>query len=223
MALCHVMVWNILFVFKKYLLPFLIPSISDLDKVCTSVAEVTKDIDDCKQQASLVVSNSIEKMGGCLTDKLFLHIRKDAAHKTFCAKPINVINKLSECKMSSNSINEFNNCLIKSVVTLFKELYPKNDHYFKNISVKVESGLKCGGYYVFAKICTKNGTICCEEQIVPDPNSGFSRGTEINSEFSGDCMSFPIEINQDLILSGWNDDSVSFSVFISIYWFVINF
>ena len=36
---------------------FKIPSISDLDKVCTNVAEVTKVINDCKQKASLAVSN----------------------------------------------------------------------------------------------------------------------------------------------------------------------
>ena len=149
-------------------------------------------------------------MGGCLQEKLFLHtIRNDTADETFCAKPSNVINKIYECEMSSNNINELNICLIKSVITLFGELYPKNFHYFKNINVKVESGLKCGGYYVFAKICTKNGDTCCEEQIVPNPNSGFSRGIEISSEFSGDCKSFPIEISQDLRLSGWNEDTVS--------------
>ena len=80
--------------------------------------------------------------------------------------------------------------------------------YFKNINVKIESGVSCGGYYVFAKICTKNGFTCCEEQIVPDPKSGFSGGAQLSYDFSEDCKSFPIQMNQNLTLSGWNDDSV---------------
>ena len=62
--------------------------------------------------------------------------------------------------------------------------------------------------YVFAKMCTKNGFTCCEEQIVPDPKAGFSGGAQISHLFSGDCKTFPIQVNQDLTLSGWNDDSV---------------
>ena len=42
---------------KNFIEIFLIPSISDLDKVCTNVADVTKVINDCKQKASLAVSN----------------------------------------------------------------------------------------------------------------------------------------------------------------------
>ena len=87
------------------------------------------------------------------------------------------------------------------------QLRPSSD-YFKNINVKIESGVSCGGYYVFAKICTKNGFTCCEEQIVPDPKSGFSGGTQFPHTFSGDCKTFPIQENQNLTLSGWNDDSV---------------
>ena len=85
-----------------------------------------------------------------------------------------------------------------------------SSQYFEKINVKIESGVSCGGYYVFAKICTRNGFICCEEQIVPDPKSGFSGGTQLSHDFSGegDCKSFPIQENQNLTLSGWNDDSV---------------
>ena len=83
-----------------------------------------------------------------------------------------------------------------------------SSQYFEKINVKVESGVSCGGYYVFAKICTKNGFTCCEEQIVPDPKSGFSGGTQFPHTFSGDCKTFPIQMNQNLTLSGWNDDSV---------------
>jgi len=87
-------------------------------------------------------------------------------------------------------------------------LQPRSgSQYFEKINVKVESGVSCGGYYVFAKICTKNGLTCCEEQIVPDPKAGFSGGSQISATFSGDCKSFPLQINQDLTLSGWNDDS----------------
>ena len=72
---------------------------------------------------------------------------------------------------------------------------PSSD-YFKNINVKIESGVSCGGYYVFAKICTKNGFACCEEQIVPDPKSGFSGGAQLSYDFSGDCKSFPIQMRR---------------------------
>ena len=77
-------------------------------------------------------------------------------------------------------------------------LQPRSgSQYFEKINVKVESGVSCGGYYVFAKICTKNGLTCCEEQIVPDPKAGFSGGSQISATFSGDCKSFPLQINQD--------------------------
>ena len=97
---------------------FLIPSISDLDEVCTNVVEVTREINNCKEQASLEVSNSIEKMGICLLEKLFQQVTKDTADKTFCAKPDDAINRVFECEMSSNNINEFNDCLVKRVITL---------------------------------------------------------------------------------------------------------
>ena len=105
---------------------FLIPSISDLDEVCANVVKLTKEIFDCKQQANKEVSNSIEKMGACLLGKLFLHITKDTAGYEFCAQPNNVINKIFECEMSSNNINEFNDCIVKSVIKLFGEL--NKDH-----------------------------------------------------------------------------------------------
>ena len=67
-------------------------------------------------------------MGACLLGKLFQHITKDTAERKLCAKPNNVINKIFECEMSSNNINEFNDCLVKSVITLFGQLIksPKN-------------------------------------------------------------------------------------------------
>jgi hypothetical protein len=87
-------------------------------------------------------------------------------------------------------------------------LQPRSSsQYFEKINVKIESGVSCGGYYLFAKICTRSEFTCCEEQIVPDPKSGFSGGTQISELFSGDCKSFPIQIHQNLTLSGWNDDS----------------
>ena len=92
------------------------------------MVELTKEIFDCKQQANQEVSNSIEKMGACLLGKLFLHITKDTSGYEFCAKPNYVINKIFECEMSSNNINEFNDCLVKSVITHFGQLKkgPKN-------------------------------------------------------------------------------------------------
>ena len=99
-------------------------------------------------------------------------------------------------------------------------LQPRSSsQYFEKINVKIESGVSCGGYYLFAKICTRNEFTCCEEQIVPDPKSGFSGGTQISELFSGDCKSFPIQINQNLTLSGWNDDSVSGIILLKNFYF----
>ena len=67
-------------------------------------------------------------MGICLLDKLFKQVTKDTADERFCAKPDDAINRVFECEMSSNDINEFNDCLVKSVITLFGQLNksPKN-------------------------------------------------------------------------------------------------
>ena len=62
-------------------------------------------------------------MGACLLGKLFQHITKATAEGKLCAKPNNVINKIFECENSSNNINEFKDCLIKRVITLFDELH----------------------------------------------------------------------------------------------------
>ena len=61
-------------------------------------------------------------MGICLLEKLFQQVAKDTADERFCAKQDDAINTVFECEMSSNNINEFNDCLIKSVITLFGQL-----------------------------------------------------------------------------------------------------
>ena len=67
-------------------------------------------------------------MGICLLEKLFQQVAKDTADERFCAKQDDAINTVFECEMSSNNINEFNDCLVKSVITHFGQLKkgPKN-------------------------------------------------------------------------------------------------
>ena len=84
---------------------------------------VTKEIFDCNRRVRREVSNSVEKMGACLLEKFFQHITKDIAGEKFCAKPNNVINKIFECENSSNNINEFKDCLIIGVLTVFENSY----------------------------------------------------------------------------------------------------
>jgi len=86
------------------------------NEVCSSKAEVTNYIFDCQQQGSQEDSYKLEKMKSCLQQKFFdiiyEHNSKDSTDEMVCAKPDDVINRIGSCKISSNSIYEFKDCLI---------------------------------------------------------------------------------------------------------------
>ena len=98
----------------------LCPSISGHNEVCASKAELTKYIFDCQKQGSQEVSYSLEKMKSCLQEKFFdtiyEHNSKDSTDEMVCAKPNDVINRIGSCKISSNNIYEFKDCLLSRLL-----------------------------------------------------------------------------------------------------------
>ena len=96
------------------------PSISDPNEVCASKAELAKYIFDCQQQGSQEDSYKLEKMKSCLQQKFFdtiyEHNSKDSTDEMVCAKPDDVINRIGSCKISSNNIYEFKDCLLSRLL-----------------------------------------------------------------------------------------------------------
>ena len=81
------------------------------------------------------------------------------------------------------------------------------------IKLTTASGISCGGFYVFAKICKENGieNDCCEDEIVKKGDDGFSGGDIIESKFDN-CAKFalaPTLDNLTVYLTGWNELNVS--------------
>jgi len=73
-----------------------------------------------------------------------------------------------------------------------------------------KSGLSCGGYFVFVKICQQNTDNCCEEQIVKDGKVGFVAGDVITNELKT-CSEFMESHTRDTLeanLTGWNEIGV---------------
>ena len=85
-----------------------------------NVPKVTKTILDCRLLANQeAVSNSLEKMKNCLQEQFLLHVaNKGSTSGTFCGGAVNVINRIQNCKTSSNSIDEFKDCLFKRILEL---------------------------------------------------------------------------------------------------------
>ena len=64
-------------------------------------------------------SNSLEKMENCLQRQFLLHVaNKGSASGTFCVVANNVISRIQTCKKSSNTVDEFDNCLMNRIVKL---------------------------------------------------------------------------------------------------------
>ena len=82
--------------------------------------KVTKVMLDCRLLAKKEEgSNSLEKMKNCLQDQFLLHVaNKGSASGTFCVVADNVISRIQTCKKSSNTVDEFHNCLIKRILEL---------------------------------------------------------------------------------------------------------
>ena len=85
-----------------------------------NVDKVKKTVLDCGQLANKEeVSNSLEKMQNCLQIQLLVHVaNKGSASGTFCVVADNVISRIQTCKKSSNTVDEFHNCLIKRILEL---------------------------------------------------------------------------------------------------------
>ena len=64
-------------------------------------------------------SKSLEKMENCLQRQFLLHVsNKGSASGTFCVVAKNVISTIQTCKKSSNTVDEYHNCLIKRILEL---------------------------------------------------------------------------------------------------------
>ena len=81
-----------------------------------------------------------------------------------------------------------------------------------NITLATESGISCGGWAIFAQICVRNTSDCCEEQIIEDPASGFSGGDVIAAQLEH-CSSF-VNLNMrkplSVKLDSWQESEVTF-------------
>ena len=73
------------------------------------------------------------------------------------------------------------------------------------------TGLSCGGFYIFAKICKINTTDCCEDEIVNNGDDGFSAGIILQTRLQNctDFMISPREEDFTIKLSGYNEQEVS--------------
>ena len=73
--------------------------------------------------------------------------------------------------------------------------------------------MSCGGYYVFAQICSsaEQNQICCEEEIVKNGDIGFKGGEIIQSKLQNCTEFIASHIDKDLTikLEGWNELTVS--------------
>ena len=79
-----------------------------------------------------------------------------------------------------------------------------------SVKLTIKSGLSCGGYFVFVKICQQSTENCCEEQIVKNGKIGFHGSDEILNELKK-CSSFMASHITDILeadLAGWNEIDV---------------
>ena len=80
-----------------------------------------------------------------------------------------------------------------------------------NITLKTNTGVSCGGWFVFAKICNIDSGKCCEEEIVNNGNSGFDDGDTIVRQFQGSCYNLLLTYDDSLTikLTSWEELTVS--------------
>ena len=81
------------------------------------------------------------------------------------------------------------------------------------LKLTTKKGMSCGGYYVFAQICSsaEQNQICCEEEIVKNGDIGFKGGEIIQSKLQSCTEFIASHIDEDLTikLEGWNELTVS--------------
>ena len=79
-----------------------------------------------------------------------------------------------------------------------------------NAKLTTKSGIACGGYFVFVKICQQSTKDCCEEQVVKNGILGFSGGDTIMNKLKK-CSAFMASHIKDILeaeLTGWNEIQV---------------
>ena len=107
----------------------------------------------------------------------------------------------------------------------FHEIFREIDFTKKSKSISVttpelaelklttKKGMSCGGYYVFAQICSsaEQNQMCCEEEIVKNGDIGFKGGEIIQSKLQNCTEFIASHIDEDLTikLEGWNELTVS--------------
>ena len=80
------------------------------------------------------------------------------------------------------------------------------------LKLTIKKGISCGGYYIFAQICSaEQNRICCEEEIVKNGDNGFEGGETIQTKFQNcnDFIALHIEEDLTIKLEGWNELTVS--------------
>ena len=81
------------------------------------------------------------------------------------------------------------------------------------LKLTTKKGMSCGGYYVFAQICSsaEQNQMCCEEEIVKNGDIGFKGGEIIQSKLQNCTEFIASHIDEDLTikLEGWNELTVS--------------
>ena len=86
---------------------------------------------------------------------------------------------------------------------------------FARIKLNTESGISCGGWFLFAKICRENTAYCCEEEIVyKNISNGFSGGDTIEAKLF-DCSKFLVDNkkeNLNIKLTSFEERIVSFKL-----------
>ena len=85
------------------------------------------------------------------------------------------------------------------------------------IKLTTRSGFSCGGWALFAQICSLN--FCCEEQIVSNPGQGFSGGDIIIKDLKR-CNNFtmPIPYGNDFQIRFTSYEETTVTYFLWITW-----
>ena len=81
-----------------------------------------------------------------------------------------------------------------------------------DLKLTTKNGISCGGYYVFAQICSsEQSSTCCEEEIVKNGDTGFKGGDLIQTKLQNctDFIATHFEENLTIKLEGWNELTVS--------------
>ena len=88
-----------------------------------------------------------------------------------------------------------------------------------DLKLTIKKGISCGGYYVFAQICSEEqNRTCCEEEIIKNGDTGFQGGEIIQTKLQTctDFIATHFEEDLTIKLEGWNELTVSQRNFLQI-------